>query len=107
MVDRLNPQVPFQALAEYQGFDPPWAAAGARCPFDPAGKDGGRSSCRQPLLKDLRPGCFYIELINDLLPHTAHLNRALAELAEDLGLKIAATNNVHYAEKADFPFTIP
>ena len=103
--DRLNPQVPFQALAEYHKdliF-----LSGCRRGEVPflilQGKMEAARAAASRYLKICGRDSFYIELINDLLPHTAHLNRALAELAEDLGLKIAATNNVHYAEKADFP----
>lgn len=46
---------------------------------------------------------FYIELIQDLVPGAAALNRALAELAARLGLGVVATNNVHYRSRADFP----
>lgn len=45
---------------------------------------------------------FLIELQNHLLPDTNVLNSRLADLAEELSLRIVATNNVHYAEKADF-----
>ncbi len=46
---------------------------------------------------------FYIELIQDLVPGAAVLNRTLVELAERLGLGVVATNNVHYRNRADFP----
>jgi len=45
---------------------------------------------------------FYLELIEDLCPGSRTVNRHLAELAEDLGLGIVATNNVHYATKEAF-----
>ncbi len=103
---RLNPQVPFQALAEYHRdliF-----LSGCRRGEVPflilQGKmEAARTAVRRYLAICGRDS-FYIELINDLLPHTAQLNRALAELAQDLGLKVVATNNVHYAQKSDFPF---
>lgn len=45
---------------------------------------------------------FFIELQNDFLPGSRFLNRTLAELAADLGLATAATNNVHYVGKEQF-----
>lgn len=46
---------------------------------------------------------FYLELIQDLAPGAAALNRALVELAARLGVGVAATNNVHYRNRTDFP----
>lgn len=45
---------------------------------------------------------FLIEMQNHLLPGTGLLNSRLWDLAEDLGLRCVATNNVHYAAKEDF-----
>lgn len=45
---------------------------------------------------------FLIEMQNNMLPGSALLNSQLAELAAELDLRIAATNNVHYAEKGEF-----
>jgi error-prone DNA polymerase len=45
---------------------------------------------------------FLIELQNHMLPGTSLLNARLYELAEELGLRCVATNNVHYSEKEDF-----
>lgn len=45
---------------------------------------------------------FLIELQNHLLPGTNLLNTRLSELANDLSLRVVATNNVHYAQKEDF-----
>jgi error-prone DNA polymerase len=42
------------------------------------------------------PGSFFIELQNNLVYGDAHRNRALADLAEHLGLSAVATGNVHY-----------
>lgn len=46
---------------------------------------------------------FFIELQRLLLPHEEHLVRTLAEISEDLGIPLAATNNVHYLERTDLP----
>jgi error-prone DNA polymerase len=45
---------------------------------------------------------FLIEMQNNMLPGAALLNSQLYELASELGLRIVATNNVHYAAKEDF-----
>lgn len=47
-------------------------------------------------------GHFLIEMQNHMLPGTSLLNARLYELAEEMGLRCVATNNVHYAEKEDF-----
>jgi error-prone DNA polymerase len=46
------------------------------------------------------PGNLYVELQQLLGPGDDHLMRALAELAGELGLPVAATGNVHYATRA-------
>jgi error-prone DNA polymerase len=48
------------------------------------------------------PESFYLELQNPLQPGGNYLNYRLAELGEELGIPLAATNNVHYADKEDF-----
>ncbi|MGI6130909.1 MAG: DNA polymerase III subunit alpha [Bacillota bacterium] len=45
---------------------------------------------------------FYIELQHTLTPGASALNASLAQLASAAGLGLAATNNVHYAEKSRF-----
>jgi error-prone DNA polymerase len=45
---------------------------------------------------------FFIELQSHMLPGSGQLNFQLAGLADELGLRVVATNNVHYAEKKDF-----
>jgi error-prone DNA polymerase len=45
---------------------------------------------------------FLIEIQNHLLPGTSLLNSQLVDVAEQLDVRIVATNNVHYAEKEDF-----
>jgi error-prone DNA polymerase len=42
------------------------------------------------------PGSFFIELQNNLVYGDARRNRALADLAENLGVSVVATGNVHY-----------
>ena len=45
----------------------------------------------------------YVELVDLRLPGSRQLVRAVAELAAELGIEPVATNDVHYARKADFP----
>src|ERR1051325_5070794 len=42
---------------------------------------------------------FYLELQNHGLPEQAKVNRQLIEWAKEFGLKLVATNDVHYVEK--------
>ena len=43
---------------------------------------------------------FYLELQNHGLPEQAKVNRHLVEWAKEFGLKLVATNDVHYVEKS-------
>ncbi|GAW93881.1 DNA polymerase III subunit alpha [Calderihabitans maritimus] len=45
---------------------------------------------------------FFLELQQTFLPGDRTLNRYLVQLAENLGVKVVATNNVHYVYKKDF-----
>lgn len=45
---------------------------------------------------------FYLEIQDTYLPGTTRLNAYLAELAEELGVGLVATNNVHYTGAEDF-----
>lgn len=47
-------------------------------------------------------GRFYIELVNPSLPIARFVNPILSELADKLGLRLIATNNVHYGNKSEF-----
>ena len=49
----------------------------------------------------LEPGNLYVELQDHGLPEQPVLNGILAKLAADLALPLVATNDVHYAERAD------
>ncbi|MHB0886105.1 MAG: DNA polymerase III subunit alpha [Bacillota bacterium] len=51
----------------------------------------------------LGPDRFFIELQNEQLPGTTALLRDLRELADRLGLRLLATNDVHYATPDRFP----
>ncbi len=48
----------------------------------------------------LGPESFYLELQNHSLPEQAKVNRQLIPWAKEFGLKLVATNDVHYIEKA-------
>jgi len=48
------------------------------------------------------PQNLFLELIDDRLPGTRGLNRALCELAARLEVGLVASNNVHYATRDDF-----
>jgi DNA polymerase-3 subunit alpha len=53
-------------------------------------------------LKDVfEPGSLYVELQDHGLPEQPILNEILVRLARDLELPLVATNDVHYAERAD------
>jgi DNA polymerase-3 subunit alpha len=44
---------------------------------------------------------FFLEVQNHFLPEDAAVNEALAGLAEEYGLSLAATNDAHYVERKD------
>lgn len=44
---------------------------------------------------------FYLEVMNHLIPEQIKVNKVLKELSEDSGLKLVATNDVHYIDKED------
>src|SRR6266850_3057336 len=48
----------------------------------------------------LGPENFYLELQNHNLPEQAKVNRSLIPWAKEFGLKLVATNDVHYVEKS-------
>lgn len=45
----------------------------------------------------------YLEMINSFLPFTKHLLDQLFRLHQEVHIPLAATNNVHYLRKEDFP----
>src|SRR5215471_13610188 len=48
----------------------------------------------------LGPENFYLELQNHNLPEQARVNRHLIQWSKEFGLKLVATNDVHYVERA-------
>src|SRR5712671_5871599 len=49
----------------------------------------------------LGPENFYLELQHHTLPEQAKVNRQLISWAKDFGLKLVATNDVHYVDRRD------
>src|SRR5881394_2689864 len=50
----------------------------------------------------LGPENFYLELQNHGIPEQAKVNRHLIEWAKDFGMKLVATNDVHYIERGNW-----
>lgn len=54
------------------------------------------------MLRDMfEPGDFYIELQDHGIPEQKRVNPLLVKLAKEIGVKVVATNDVHYIEKSD------
>ena len=54
------------------------------------------------MLRDMfEEGDFYIELQDHGIPEQKKINPLLVRLAREIGVKVVATNDVHYIEKAD------
>ena len=103
--DRLNPRLPFQALARYHK-DLIFLSGCRRGEIPSLVLQGDFNAARiaaNRYMEICGQDNFYLELIHDLLPHTHQLNSALIQLATELGIRVVATNNVHYAEKHNFP----
>ncbi|WP_142659159.1 DNA polymerase III subunit alpha, partial [Methylacidimicrobium tartarophylax] len=62
--------------------------------------DGARQAV-EALASCFEPGCFYLEIQNHGLPEEAIVREKLAGLAEEVGLPLVATNDVHYLHKED------
>ena len=103
--DRLNPQAPLAALEEYS--QDLILLSGCRRGEVPAlilqGDIQAAERAAQMYIDMVGRDNFYLELIWDFLPHVHRLNEALVQLAAKLRVKVVATNNVHYADKRDFP----
>ena len=54
------------------------------------------------MLRDMfEPGDFYIEIQDHGLEEQRRINPLLVKLAREIGVKVVATNDVHYTEKSD------
>jgi error-prone DNA polymerase len=101
---RKRPEASFEALCRYkEGLI---AMTGCRRALVPSlilrkRYDEAREAVRR-LKSIFGAASLVVELPESLLPGSIALNRHLSELAGCEGLRLAATNNVHYARKEDF-----
>jgi DNA polymerase-3 subunit alpha len=63
------------------------------------GMEAAKSTARE--YSELFPGRFYLELMDNDLPQQEELNPRLAELGEETGLPLVATNDCHYLDRED------
>lgn len=101
---RKRPEAGFEALSRYK--DGLIAMTGCRRALVPSlilrkRFDEARDALRR-LKSIFGAQSLVVELPESLLPGSIALNRYLYELAGAEGLRVAATNNVHYARKEDF-----
>jgi len=61
-----------------------------------------RAQACPKICRDFWADRFYIELENLCVPGNAWLLSRLVELADEVGVGVCATNNVHYVKKEDF-----
>jgi len=101
--ERLSPSLPPSRLEYFsQGLI---VLSGCRKGDIPASLlrgDHERARERAAFYRDLFPGRFYLELQADCLPGFNSLMGYMRDLAEELDIPLAATNNVHYAHKSSF-----
>ena len=96
--ERGLPRIEPEVLAQHtEGLI---ALSGCRCGEVPSlvaqGHYREAQEAARRYLRWFGPGSFFVELQNNLVYGDARRNRALAELAEHLGLGTVATGNVHY-----------
>jgi error-prone DNA polymerase len=65
-----------------------------------AGNDEGARQAANYLREIFGPRNFWIEIQQHSLPQDARLMASLLSLAQELGIDVVATNNVHYAERS-------
>ncbi len=66
------------------------------------GEEAGRASLER-IRGAFDPGALYVELQDHGLPEQPIVNGILARAAQDLGLSLVATNDVHFATREDGP----
>jgi error-prone DNA polymerase len=101
---RLQPKVYLASLEEHnEGII---ALSGCMRGAIPILIRSGRFGCALRLARKYAgifgPDRFYIELENLCVPGNAWLLSRLVELADEVGVGVCATNNVHYIKKEDF-----
>ena len=67
-----------------------------------AGAPGRAREALRRLASCFTSGDFYVELANTLTPEAPRLIRTLTALADDLGMPVVATNDVHYVHSEEF-----
>lgn len=101
---RLQPKVHLESIEEHnEGII---ALSGCMRGAIPVLIRSGRFGCALRLARKYAgifgPDRFYIELENLCVPGNAWLLSRLVELADEVGVGVCATNNVHYVKKEDF-----
>jgi error-prone DNA polymerase len=101
---RLQPKVHLESIEEHnEGII---ALSGCMRGAIPVLIRSGRFGCVLRLARKYAgifgPDRFYIELENLCVPGNAWLLSRLVELADEVGVGVCATNNVHYVKKEDF-----
>lgn len=104
-IDRKNPQVPWSVVVE--NAQDMFCLSGCRRGEVPRLLLKGRYREAKEAALRLRHAFgaenMFLEMQNTGLPLTARLNRLLAELAEQIGVGVVATNNCHYLIQDEFP----
>ncbi|MHB8927519.1 MAG: DNA polymerase III subunit alpha [Bacillota bacterium] len=103
--ERLKPRLAWDALAAHN--EDVIALSGCRRGEIPSLVLSGEYDRAMAVARRYRdllgPDRFFIEVQNELLPGTTAVLHDLKELADRLGLRLVATNDVHYATKDRFP----
>jgi DNA polymerase-3 subunit alpha len=66
-------------------------------------RDGRLDEARRVIAwyRDVFPGRYYLELQEHAIPELAEVSHQLVSLAQELGLPLVATNDVHYSRRQD------
>jgi error-prone DNA polymerase len=103
---RLNPRLPWEDLLDEQAhIDGLICLSGCRNGLVPrlirARRFDDAADAARRLHRRFGPSHLFLELQDDLTPGSHSTCRTLAELAEQIGVGVVATNNVHYATHDD------
>lgn len=98
-----KPRIDYKLLSQYtEGVICLSACLGGSIPQKILARDYEGALAEAKLLKSMfAEGDFYIELQDQGLPEQRAVNLELIRIAEEIGVKIVATNDVHYIEKED------